>query len=45
MKIFESDVYILDKDMNKNKFKASSNKDIFVGYPRELKESSLVPRV
>ncbi|KMQ89005.1 retrotransposon expressed [Lasius niger] len=37
MRIFGSTVYVLDKNTNKDKFDARSNKGIFIGYPEESK--------
>jgi len=38
MRIFGSNVYILDKIQGKDKFAARSKKGVFVGYPREAKD-------
>lgn len=37
MKVFGSEVYVLDKSPAKGKFDPRSKKGIFVGYPREVK--------
>jgi len=37
LRVFGSTVHVLDKDKGKDKFDAKTNRDVFVGYPRESK--------